>query len=70
MVAVAVNVRRIFILIGTTLVLTLWTTVFTVFVGDSDGLSLSWFTLFGVISAAIVIAGLWYAITVKRVTTL
>ncbi len=70
MVAVAVNVRRIFILIATTLLMTLWTTLYSVF--WSDLFYRSWLFVGGwALGAAIIVAiGLWYSVTKKRVTSL
>lgn len=69
-VAVAINVRRIFILPGITLLLSLWTTWYSLFVIDFFRYSRLTVFLWGVGATIIVAGGLWYAIKMKRVTTL
>lgn len=70
MVAVAINVRRIFILLGTTLLLTIWTSGYSIlfreYYWDYWFPGLVW--LGG--SALIVGGGLWCAVKMKRVTAL
>lgn len=70
MVAVAINVRRIFILLGTTLALTLWTTWYSMFISEVFWVSEGAIFLFAIGATIIAGGGLWYAIKMKRVSTL
>jgi len=73
MVAVAVNVRRIFILLAITIFLTLGTTVLGLLITnlgfDFDGAKTA-STIWMVIAVIFTAAALWYSVKIKRVTKL
>ena len=73
MVAVAINVRRIFILLGLTVFLTLGSTVLSLIVANLDfsfdGVRAA-ITIWGTLATIVTGAGLWYAVKIKRVTQL
>ena len=71
MAAIAINVRRIFILLGVTLLITLGSTVLSLVV-STLGFNLESARVavyvWGTFAVIVVVAGLWYAIKVKRIT--
>jgi hypothetical protein len=73
MIAVAINVRRVSILLGIFVFLTLGSTVLSLLIAnigfDFDTAKMA-ITIWGVIATIVTAAGLWYAVNVKRVTVL